>query len=165
MRPITPVQCSTDMANTDMLTKLGLRSGQLRADDFVHNGGWYNDRGEKLGWGDLSPSDVLRIVQSLEPGDAFYVLSEQDSFWNFVTALGPIGSLCATSPNVHAPGLPYVEEHARYLLLPNTIVYRTRRIYGDNDTTLRYLRERLSLDAHPSIMVRVEAYDVRDARD
>jgi len=38
--------------------KFGICNGQMRSCDFVHNGGWYNKSGEKIGWGDLSPSDM-----------------------------------------------------------------------------------------------------------
>jgi len=62
----------------------GLRQNQMRMDDFVHNGGWYNCKGEKIGWGDLSPNDIVRLSQELEDGEDFYVLGEQDSYWNFV---------------------------------------------------------------------------------
>ncbi len=93
-----------------------LRCGQCRCDDFVHNGGWYNKAGEKLGWGDLSPQDLLKVSNGLEEGELFVILPESASFWNFVTRPGIIGSLCVVNPDVEAPGTEYVAEYAMYII-------------------------------------------------
>jgi hypothetical protein len=94
----------------------GLLCGQMRFPDFVHNGGWYNGLGEKLGWGDLSLDDFVRLAKELEPGEEFYILGESASFWNFVTQHGAIGSLCAVKPDAQAPGIEYVKAKARFLI-------------------------------------------------
>ncbi len=94
----------------------GLHCGQIRGKDFVHNGGWYNRAGEKLGWGDLSTDDFFRIRREIEEGEMFIILGESDSFWNFVTRPGLIGSMAAVKPDVEAPGVEYVAAKARYII-------------------------------------------------
>jgi len=42
------------MLTKDRLSRMGLREGVIRCREEVHNGGWYNTLGEKLGWGDLT---------------------------------------------------------------------------------------------------------------
>jgi len=102
----------------DSKNDLGIINGQMRADDFVHNGGWYNAKGEKIGWGDLSKEDLERITNRMagQPFELFIVLGEHDSFWPFVTSVGPIGSLCGVEAKEKNPGLDYVAEHARYVI-------------------------------------------------
>ncbi len=99
----------------------GLHCGQMRGGKtkLTHNSGWYNKLGEKLGWGDLSSKDFQHISRELKDGELFIILGEQDSFWNFVTGYGPIGSMCPTKPEVQAPGMAYVAEHARYIIARN----------------------------------------------
>ncbi|TSC58283.1 MAG: hypothetical protein Greene041619_714 [Candidatus Peregrinibacteria bacterium Greene0416_19] len=88
----------------------GLRCGQMRSGTgkLTHNSGWYSAAGEKLGFGDLSKDDLLRVSAELDDGELFIVLGEQDSFWNFVTRPGIIGSQAQTKPDVEAPGREYV---------------------------------------------------------
>jgi len=58
---------------------MGLTDGQMRCPDTIHNGGWYNGRCEKVGWGDLNKEDFRRIKAELPFGEAFVVLCEDDS--------------------------------------------------------------------------------------
>lgn len=102
----------------------GLCCGQIRyPDDAAHNGGWYNQAGEKLGWGDLSQADVFRIGCELEPGEMFIVLSESDSFWNFVTKLGMVGPMHEVQPTAEAPGVEYVAKSCRYIILRGRVLW------------------------------------------
>jgi len=105
--------------NTSDLEKYGLRGdGQMRADDFIHNGGWYNAKGEKIGWGDLSRGDLQRISMEIPEGDVFYVLSESDSFWNFVESNpGLTGEFCETAPTEKNPGLEYVRSKVMWVVV------------------------------------------------
>ncbi|MBU6427357.1 hypothetical protein KGQ27_03975 [Patescibacteria group bacterium] len=96
--------------------QFGLSCGQMRGEQIVHNGGWYNKAGEKLGWGDLGPRDFLRVSNEMDDGDLFIVLPEQASFWNFVTRPGIVGGMSAVKPDVNAPGVDYVAENARYII-------------------------------------------------
>lgn len=90
----------------------GLSCGQIRGKDFVHNGGWYNKQGEKLGWGDLN----VEIRRELEEGEMFIILGEQDSFWNFATTPGLLGHNWGTKPTIEAPGVEYVAAKARFII-------------------------------------------------
>lgn len=69
--------------NTSMFTHVGLgpfglRDGQCLRDDTVHNGRWFNGDGEYLGWGDLSKSDIRRIMEMIQLSEMFVVLYESD---------------------------------------------------------------------------------------
>ena len=101
----------------------GLSCGQMRSQDFVHNGGWYNRLGEKLGWGDLSPEDVQRISHEVADEELFIILYESDSFWNFVTRPGIIGSMSAVKPDVEAPGVDYVVEKCCFIIARDRLFY------------------------------------------
>lgn len=105
----------------------GLHSGQMRSygGKMAHNGSWYNQKGERVGWGDLNADDFRAIQAALEPGDGFFVLGES-SFWRFVTHVGPIGSMCTTEPTIDNPGLKYIEENFRYFITRDGFFYKAR---------------------------------------
>lgn len=111
----------------------GLRCGQMHSEGKVtHNSGWYNKKGEKLGWGDLSADDFRRISIELDESEVFLVLSERDSFWNFiVTSPGPTHQSSDTRPESEAPGIDYVMAHAVYIVVRNGLYYVNR--YGGTD--------------------------------
>jgi hypothetical protein len=104
----------------------GLRCGQMR-NIGTHNSGWYNRAGEKIGFGDLTVGDFERIASELEDNDMFIVLKEDDSFWNFVTKPGLVGSMASTSPDVQAPGVDYVAEHAQYAIVASEMYVIDKR--------------------------------------
>lgn len=58
--------------------RFGIHEGQCLADDFVHNGRWFNRHGHYLGWGDLSERDLNTIANELEDGELFLVMREYD---------------------------------------------------------------------------------------
>lgn len=98
---------------------LGIVTGQIRAEDYVHNGGWYNGRGEKIGWGDLSRLDFKKIhdQMKLSPGEMFIVLGEHASFWNFVSmSREGGGSSASVDANEVNPGVEYIGFNARWLI-------------------------------------------------
>jgi hypothetical protein len=101
----------------------GLFNGQMRGGPkkLTHNSGWYNRKGQKLGWGDLSADDFKRIAGGLKKGELFVILGERDSFWNFVTAYGNVGANCTTSPEEKAPGRDYIAEKAMYVIAPGRL--------------------------------------------
>lgn len=95
----------------------GLHDGQISDPDKVHNGGWYNLVGEKLGWGDLSPEQILRISQEIEENELFIVLSEHDSFWCYVKEFGDTGEDCETDEaRMLWPGIEYVMEKCKLII-------------------------------------------------
>jgi hypothetical protein len=101
----------------DVSDLFGLHCGQIRCRE-VHNPGWYNKLGEKLGWGDLNADDFLRIACELEPDELFIVLCEENSYWNFVCDVGLIGGMSRASHDVNAPGIEYVTKHVMYIIAP-----------------------------------------------
>jgi len=71
---------------------LGLYTGQMRGPNpnyqgpptgnknivvIGHNAGWFNEAGEKLGWGDLSQLDIEKLMVSLEHGEKFFIVEEE----------------------------------------------------------------------------------------
>lgn len=56
------------------------KENNLLCEKIVHNGGWYNMKGEKIGWGDLCQCDLLRIGKMVS--GPFIVLQERESFWD-----------------------------------------------------------------------------------
>lgn len=104
------------------VSKLGLRIGAIKAVELVHNGGWYNTKGEKIGWGDLASEDIPKIQAALEQGEIFVVLSESDSYWNFVTFAD---SKTVVNPKESNPGLDYLSKKARWLISKNMVWFVT----------------------------------------
>jgi hypothetical protein len=116
----------------------GLHCGQGRWENVLaHNGGWYNQSGEKLGWGDLDASNLNQIRNELKPGEMFIVLSERDSFFNFVDKPdNDKPSLWSTVDSKEkAPGAEYVAENAMFVITPekfylvNPIKTRTEKVF------------------------------------
>lgn len=119
--------------NPSRINFAGLCCGQMRGGStkIGHNSGWYNKAGEKLGFGDLNAEDVRKIQDNLEPGQFFVVLSEHDSFWNFVRAYGPIGAMCVRDEKEEAPGQEYIAERFMYAVSKDMIyVHESRSIQG-----------------------------------
>lgn len=110
-------------------TLFGLACGQMRGGELVHNGGWYNAKGEKIGWGDLDNRDFQRLQRELEDGELFIVLGESDSFWNFVKHNpATTGADCKTSEEEAAPGPEYVADKCRHIFTKRHAYYVDR--YG-----------------------------------
>jgi len=115
MPTLTQAMYGTEFNPTSRL--FGLRCGQMRSTSkLVHNGGWYNRQGEKLGWGDLSTTDFLNIQAGLPELELWVVIDEGASFWKFVTNVGVIGAMCSTVHTVSAPGVDYVAEHCSFIV-------------------------------------------------
>lgn len=104
----------SEFSNTGDL--FGITCGQIRSQDMVHNGGWFNRSGEKLGWGDLSPDDFRCIRSGLQEDEVFLVLSERASFWDFVQRPGLLGRNAVVKPDEEAPGADYVAEKCMYII-------------------------------------------------
>lgn len=107
---------------TEDLRRLGLHgSGQMRMKNLIHNGGWYNQDGEKLGWGDLAATDLNRIATLLTPGEVFITLGEHDSHWAFqaVSREGPLRKLGLRDEQT--PGQMYVLARARWAVFPHEV--------------------------------------------
>lgn len=127
--PITSARLTKGMYGHEFRSQsnlFGITCGQIRGRDFVHNGGWYNQQGEKLGWGDLSVEDFRRISAELEEGEMFVILCESDSFWAFVEKPGLIGSMAQVKPDVEAPGAEYVAQKAMYIIVRGELFFVAR---------------------------------------
>lgn len=61
----------------------GLCSGMMCGDDgkIRHNAGWFNRKGELLGWGDMGPRAFTAIATELPRDEMFIILGE--SAWRF----------------------------------------------------------------------------------
>lgn len=108
----------------------GLHEGQMTSPDLVHNGGWYNKLGEKIGWGDLCPANMAIISAEIPGDELFIILSEQNSFWKFVKRPGAIGLLSEVdSLKEYKPGIEYVLEKCKIIIKTSEVlvVYT----YGD----------------------------------
>lgn len=139
-------------------TLFGLHCGQLRGgpNKFTHNSGWYNKAGEKLGWGDLSFSDIRRISRKISNEELFIILGECDSFWEFVTYnSGTVGSECATNPRIEAPGIEYVAEKCRYIIAKSRLYCIDECIPQMRRVTLTALALRALTRAEASELIRV----------
>lgn len=119
----------------------GCKSGQMRGTGhIVHNGGWYNAAGEKIGWGDLEESDLKRLSDEMPRRGVLFILGEQDSFWKFVTYNpGIIGDLCETHPSEKLPGMDYILDKATIVVLPYAWYYVDRWGYGSTSNRYNWL--------------------------
>lgn len=117
----------------------GLHSGQMRSlRKMAHNGSWYNQDGVRVGWGDLSADDFLRIQAALETGESFFVLPES-SFWRFVTNIGPTGATSTVNPIIDYPGMDYIKENFRYLITRDGFFYNKAASYLPGPMTVHGL--------------------------
>lgn len=99
----------------------GLMCGQMRGMKIIHNAGWYNRKGYKLGWGDLANYDFRRIAEEIQENEHFVILDEEHSFWEFVHAPQVIGSMAEVVPWIDKPGSQYVLKHARFIIARNRL--------------------------------------------
>lgn len=104
----------------------GIRCGQMCGgqNKMTHNSGWYNKSGEKLGWGDLSIEDMVRISKQLNVDELFIVLGEGASSWYHATNGIP----------EMTPGIGYVMRHAMYVIAHGKMVLVTECDYGNSIT-------------------------------
>lgn len=82
----------------------GFRCGQMRANRIVHNGNWYNKKGEKIGWGDLSKDDLQTISSQINDNELFVILGEHDGFWKL------------TPEEQIKPKISYLLQKCRYVI-------------------------------------------------
>ena len=114
------------------LARFGIATGQKRSQsggELIHNGGWYDASGTKIGWGDLAECDLQKAASELKDGEKLIILGEQDSFWNFVKRPGIIGAMAdVDTPTEQNPGMDYIKENARWIVVPGKIYNISR--YG-----------------------------------
>lgn len=87
--------------------------GDCRMHDIVHNGGWYNQFGQEIGWGDMNVASMKAFSERLFGSDIVIVLGE--------------GGRCGWEHPGHKHlacyDMEYIAENARYVLKDGT-VYR-----------------------------------------
>lgn len=83
----------------------GLSYGQNRQNDIIRNAGWFNHRGEKLGFGDLSLHDIDNIAADIPDDELFIILNEGNTTWNMPSGMDRF-----------KPGIDYVMNHASWLV-------------------------------------------------
>lgn len=76
-----------------------------------HNNSWYNNQGEKLGWGDICSCDLNRIIKEMDPSNTFYCLYEGDGYWDIDSEL-----------DLSVPGITYVQDKA-HLAVHKKLIY------------------------------------------
>lgn len=123
---------------SDDAPTFGLVSGQMRnsLEKIFHNAGWYNQYGEKVGWGDMSLKDLEHVSKEIDENDMFIVLGESDSFWNFVTQIGTIGAMCETSEEEQCPDIEYIADRAR-VVVRRGVVWGVEPYFRDMSQTTR----------------------------
>jgi hypothetical protein len=99
-------------------------SGHCVTQDLIHNGGWHNKAGEWLGWGDLSPADLRRVMEVLEEGEMFVVLYESDR--------PRVQGQPDTTP-------AYLAEKAAYVVVKGDLYYVDRHGYSTGKETVDML--------------------------
>ena len=101
-----------------------LRNNQMsrKIEVVLRNAGWYNQKGERLGCGDISVSDMERISKGLNKHELFVILSESDSRWAFEgkTSLRFINTKYKTS-SMDFPGKEYISQYCMFILAKNKI--------------------------------------------
>lgn len=112
----------------------GLACGQMRVRrTFGHNAGWYNKKGEKIGWGDLETKDIKNIQNEINEDELFIILSESASFWKFVRRPGPIGSMSDVDhQSEYAPGQEYVAKYFMWCVSKKGVFYNGRNGYDSS---------------------------------
>lgn len=85
--------------------KFGLRYNQIRTDALITNAGWFNSKGEKLGFGDLNFVDFDAISMDIEDNEVFIALSEAATTWDMPQEL-----------DRNEPGIEYVMKNAKWVV-------------------------------------------------
>lgn len=82
-----------------------IRYNQIRTDALITNAGWFNSKGEKLGFGDLNSDDMDTISGEVECNEIFIALSEADTTWDMPQGL-----------DRNDPGIEYVMKRAKWVI-------------------------------------------------
>jgi hypothetical protein len=100
-------------------TPFKLINGQQKLNGIISSAGWFNGKGERLGYGDLSLKDIHRISKNIPDNEMFYVLSEVDASWDIPKEL-----------DRSAPGTDYVINNASWIIGQKLIIRSRSDIFG-----------------------------------
>jgi hypothetical protein len=103
-------------------TPFKLINGQQKLNGIISSAGWFNGKGERLGYGDLSIKDINRISKNIPDNEMFYVLSEVDASWDIPKEL-----------DRSAPGTDYVINNASWIIGQKLIIRSRSDIFGLRD--------------------------------
>ncbi len=120
----------------------GLKLGQIKQNAVIKSAGWYNQNGERAGFGDLDLPDLERIAADIAPGDFFIALSREDANC-FVHPLMP-GKKTLPQSNIEHPGQKYILEKARYIIAADHIYLVQKRGKKKNTDVSRNNEKRSS---------------------
>ena len=115
----------------------------------THNSSWYNDKGEKMGWGDLCICDIERIGK--EAASPFYILPES-CFWDWRQGAAQISE--------SNPGITLVREKVLMVVVPPHENFVGSTVYSIDHFRERGRAEPFSYDRLP--MVRIAHADMKD---
>lgn len=99
--------------------EFGLSYGQIKSDAILHNAGWFNNQGEKLGYGDISYNDIENIQKDLFDDECFILLSENATSWSIPSEL-----------NRMEPGIDYVKNNASWFITKHYGVFKVVESYS-----------------------------------
>lgn len=121
-----------DMYGTEsqpIFSLFGLKTGQWRnpPDRVMKDAGWYNQLGQRLGFGDLDTQDLKRIMQALLEEEVFIILDRMAAYFDFRKEYAKVMGVY-TEPDCSVPGILYVSQKAEYIVTTGQI-YRVERIY------------------------------------
>ena len=116
------------VGHSNIVGLFGLLLSNLRHHEVIHNGGWYNAAGEKLGWGDLNRGDLRRIVEELQDDEVFVVLYEDDSTGvaDHIEKLAKRGVKTTMTRDV--PGVDYVASKCTLILTKGNAYFVKRSV-------------------------------------
>lgn len=124
-----------------MIGRFNIHNEQKRTRDFIHNGGWYDKTGKKIGFGDLDISDLKYIRDNLQEGEIFIILGESDSFWKFVSFEGNFQKVSTKEKN---PGIKYIREKAKWVIVPGKIYHYSK--YNNGIAVLEYQGRKIQVE-------------------
>lgn len=116
------VKLTQGMFSDPKCNAFGLSYAQVKTNPLFKSAGWFNRKGEKLGYGDLSVQDLWSIANQLHDDDVFLALTEADTIWNIPSDLDKF-----------KPGHRYVFEHA-VLGITRYDVYKIKDTYPNRRT-------------------------------
>lgn len=109
------------------IERLNIISGRQCGDDFLHNASWYTLDGKKIGWGDLSKSDLTLLAKELAPGQGLALAYEHDSYWPFVKfEISGDAYRKKVDTKEQNPGVEWLADKISYLVVDGKIYHRIR---------------------------------------
>jgi hypothetical protein len=128
----------------------GLECGQECREALARKSGWYNQRGERIGWGDLTVQQMMRISREIGRKELFIVLPEVASF----SRHQPLSyrRRFGTEFNEEAPGLGHIIAKATFIV-DRYNIYMVDR-YKPSDKNSSFLHKGIRVKLLPERHIR-----------